>query len=65
MPRGPKGDHQIRNESGGFTRVLIVSSNADPDVSEHPETGKIGIVTGGGDWEFHRRVDVVEHAGPG
>jgi uncharacterized cupin superfamily protein len=64
LPRGPKGGHQIRNESDRVARVLIVSSNADPDVAEYPETGKIGLATGGEDWQFHRRVDAVEHAGP-
>ena len=64
LPRGPKGGHQIRNESSGVARVLMVSSNADPDVAEYPDTGKIGIVVEGGDWQFHRRGDVVTNAGP-
>jgi hypothetical protein len=45
-------------------RVLIVSTNADPDVAEYPDTGKIGIITQGGDWQFHRQADAVKHAGP-
>ena len=64
LPRGPKGGHQLRNESEDVVRILIVSTNADPDVAEYPETGKIGITTEGGDWLFHHRSDVVEHAGP-
>jgi hypothetical protein len=44
--------------------VLIVSSNADPDVAEYPDFGKVGFVVGGGSWEFHRHSDAVEHAGP-
>jgi uncharacterized cupin superfamily protein len=64
LPRGPKGGHQIRNESSSVARVLIVSSNADPDVAEYPDTGKIGIVVEGGDWQFHRRGDAVTNAGP-
>ena len=63
LPRGPSGGHQIRNETDDVVRVLIVSSNADPDVAEYPDTGKIGITTGGGAWEFHRRLDATEHAG--
>jgi uncharacterized cupin superfamily protein len=64
LPRGPKGGHQIRNDSDAVARVLIVSSNADPDVAEYPEAGTIGVSTAGGDWQFHRRVDAVPHAGP-
>ena len=64
LPRGPRGGHQIRNDSDGVVRVLIVSSNADPDVAEYPDTGKVGISTERGDWRFHRRSDGVEHAGP-
>ena len=64
FPRGPSGAHQIRNETDDVVRVLIVSTNADPDVAEYPDTGKVGIITQGGDWQFHRRADAVEHAGP-
>jgi uncharacterized cupin superfamily protein len=64
LPRGPSGAHQIRNETDHVVRVLIVSTNADPDVAEYPDTGKIGIITQRGDWQFHRRADAVEHAGP-
>jgi uncharacterized cupin superfamily protein len=63
LPRGPEGAHQVRNDGDEVARVLIVSSNADPDVAEYPDTGKIGFNTGGA-WEFHRRSDAVEHAGP-
>ena len=64
FPRGPAGGHQIRNETDCTVRVLIVSSNASPDVAEYPDSGKVGISTDGGDWRFHRRVDATEHAGP-
>jgi len=52
------------NETDDVVRVLIVSTNADPDVAEYPDTGKVGIITQGGDWHCHRRADAVEHAGP-
>ena len=54
----------MRNDGDEVTRVLIVSSNADPDVAEYPDTGKVGFTTHGGAWEYHRRSDAVEHAGP-
>ena len=40
FPRGPEGAKRIRNESETAARVLIVSTNADPDVTEYPDTGK-------------------------
>jgi hypothetical protein len=40
----------------------MLSSNADPDVAEYPETGEIGIVTDGKTWEFFRRDDGAEDA---
>jgi uncharacterized cupin superfamily protein len=63
FPRGPEGGHQIRNDGGSPARVLIVSAVADPDVSEYPETGKVGIAAGG-ERRFFRAADAVEHAGP-
>lgn len=62
-PRGPEGGHQIRNESEETARVLIVSTNANPDVSEYPDTGKVGINLGG-EYRFHRAADAVDNAGP-
>jgi hypothetical protein len=43
--------------------VLIVSTNADPDVTEYPDTGKAGHIVGG-ELRVHRVSDAVEHAGP-
>jgi hypothetical protein len=39
-----------------------LSSNADPDLAEYPETGKLGIITDGKTWEFFLRTDIKEHA---
>jgi uncharacterized cupin superfamily protein len=63
FPTGPAGVHGIRNETDEIARVLIVSTNADPDVAEYPDSGKVGI------WvhergRFFREGDAVEHAGP-
>ena len=63
LPRGPEGGHQIRNETTTVARVLIVSSNASPDVAEYPETGKIGVSVEGAEWEYHRRDAALPHAG--
>jgi uncharacterized cupin superfamily protein len=64
LPRGPAGGHQIRNDTAEPARVLIVSSNARPDVAEYPDTGKVGlVVTDESDWEYHRKTDALPHAG--
>jgi uncharacterized cupin superfamily protein len=61
--RGPDGAKGIRNESDVPARVLIVSTNADPDVTEYPDTHKVGFVVGQ-ELRVHRTADAVEHAGP-
>jgi uncharacterized cupin superfamily protein len=63
FPRGPEGGHQIRNDGDAPARVLIVAANANPDVAEYPETGKLAAVVDG-EHRFHRVADAVEHAGP-
>jgi uncharacterized cupin superfamily protein len=62
LPRGPDGGRAISNPTDSVVRILMVSSNADPDVAEYPETGKIGVITDGETWEFFRREDAAEHA---
>jgi uncharacterized cupin superfamily protein len=64
LPRGPSGGHQLQNDGGTVARVLIVSTNADPDVAEYPDSGKIGVVGSDASWRFFRRADAAEHAGP-
>jgi uncharacterized cupin superfamily protein len=63
FPRGPEGAKELRNGSDATARILIVSTNADPDVSEYPDTHKVGIVVGG-ELRVHRSADQIEHAGP-
>ena len=62
LPRGPEGARAISNPTDAVVRVLMFSSNADPDVAEYPETGKIGLITDGKTWQFFRRGDAAEHA---
>jgi uncharacterized cupin superfamily protein len=62
LPRGPDGARAISNSGSSVARILMFSSNADPDVAEYPETGKIGVITDGNTWEFFRRKDAAEHA---
>lgn len=63
FPRGPEGGHQIRNDGAAPARVVIVSTNADPDVAEYPETGKVATISARTQ-RFFRTGDSVEHAGP-
>ena len=63
FPAGPEGGHQIRYDGDATARVLVVSTNADPDVAEYPETGKVAAITGG-EHRFFRAGEAVEHAGP-
>jgi uncharacterized cupin superfamily protein len=63
FPRGPEGGHQIRNDGDTAARVLLVSTNADPDVAEYPDTGKVAAIVEG-QHRYHRVDDAVEHAGP-
>jgi uncharacterized cupin superfamily protein len=63
FPRGAAGAKGLRNESDAPARVLIVSTNTDPDVTEYPDTEKLGYVVGGR-LHIHRAADEIEHAGP-
>jgi uncharacterized cupin superfamily protein len=63
FPRGPEGGHQLRNDSDEVARVLLISTNADPDVAEYPSSGKLAAIVGG-EHRYHRARDAVEHAGP-
>lgn len=63
FPRGPEGAKAITNETDEVARVVIVSTNTDPDVAEYPDTGKVGIWIGERGRFFHA-ADAVEHAGP-
>jgi uncharacterized cupin superfamily protein len=63
FPRGPEGGHQIRNDGEAAARVLIVSTNTDPDIAEYPDTGKLAAIVAG-EHRYHRVGDAVEHAGP-
>jgi uncharacterized cupin superfamily protein len=63
FPAGPEGGHQIRNDGDDVARVLLVSANANPDVAEYPESGKVATIVDGQHMYF-RSTDAVEHAGP-
>jgi len=62
LPRGAEGARAVSNATDSVVRILMLSSNADPDVAEYPETGKIGLITDGETWEFYRRTDTADSA---
>lgn len=57
--RGPGGAHTVRNDGEEEARFLMVSTRRDPDLSERPETGTIGLYSAFGAAVF-RRADAVE-----
>ena len=63
LPRGPQGDRTITNDTAEVVRVLMISTNIDPEVAEYPDSGKVGIWIGD-EGRFFRLTDAVEHAGP-
>ena len=46
FPRGPEGLHAIENRSPEPARFLLLSSKVEPDVTERPEAGLIGVFVG-------------------
>ena len=63
LPRGPRGDRTIANDTVEVVRVLMISTNIDPEVAEYPDSGKVGIWIGDRG-RFFRVTDALEHAGP-
>jgi uncharacterized cupin superfamily protein len=45
--RGPAGLHALENRSDASARFVVFSSMVDPDVTEQPETGMVGVFAGG------------------
>jgi uncharacterized cupin superfamily protein len=41
--RGAEGAHLVRNDTEQPVRVLMLSSDAEVEVAEYPDSGKIGI----------------------
>lgn len=53
--RGEEGTHQVVNHSDRPCRILVVATMFEPEITEYPESGKIGLFAGeapGGDREF-------------
>jgi len=61
FPRGLAGAKEIRNDGDEVARVVIVSTNAVPDVSEYPDVGKVGMRIDDDEWKLFRPSDAVEY----
>lgn len=46
FPRGPKGAHQVRNDSDEPVRVLMYSTIKHPAATVYPDSDKIAVWTG-------------------
>jgi uncharacterized cupin superfamily protein len=45
--RGPDGLHALENHANDPVRFVVFSSMVDPDVTEQPERGMVGVFAGG------------------
>jgi len=45
--RGPDGLHALENRTDEPVRFVVFSSMVDPDVTEQPERGMVGVFAGG------------------
>lgn len=46
FPKGPDGAHQVINTSGDEARILMLSTMVEPEISEYPDSGNIGVFAG-------------------
>jgi uncharacterized cupin superfamily protein len=46
FPRGEDGLHALENRSDEPVRFLLLSSKVDPDVTQRPEEGLVGVFAG-------------------
>jgi uncharacterized cupin superfamily protein len=44
--RGEAGAHEVRNDTDGPVRVLLLSTASDPEVCVYPDSGKVGVFAG-------------------
>jgi uncharacterized cupin superfamily protein len=42
--RGEEGAHQVRNDTDAPARVLIGSTQSDPEVVVYPDDGRVGMI---------------------
>lgn len=60
FPVGPEGAHKVTNHGAGPCRILMLSTRPNPDVSVcvYPDSDKLGVFPGGGNY---RKADAVDY----
>lgn len=46
FPTGPRGAHQVINHTMEPARILMISTMIEPEITEYPDSGKIGVFAG-------------------
>lgn len=52
FPRGRDGLHQVRNDTDGPLRILMLSTLLTPDIVEYPDSNKVSALDGKGERLF-------------
>jgi uncharacterized cupin superfamily protein len=61
FPPGPEGAHQLKNTgSEGNVRVMMFSTQHDPNVAVYPDSDKVGVNTGNADDKFRFRREEAQ-----
>ena len=61
FPRGERGAHGYRNDTGGPVRVLMISEMNAPNISVYPDTNQVGIFDAG--QRIQRRLGALFNVG--
>jgi uncharacterized cupin superfamily protein len=60
FPAGPDGAHHVRNHAPGDARVALLSTKNPFGIAEYPDSDKIGVWAGGGQYML-RRSDQLDY----
>ena len=65
FPRGERGAHGYKNQSGEAARILMISEMNGPNISVYPDLNQIGVFDAGlrGERRFGARFDVADALG--
>jgi uncharacterized cupin superfamily protein len=57
FPSGPAGAHKVTNDTDEPVRVLMISTLREPAVSVYPDSGKVGVSNGHGEFLGRFRLE--------
>jgi uncharacterized cupin superfamily protein len=60
FPAGSRGAHSVRNASGEFARVAMISTKNEFGIAEYPDSDKVGVWAGDAHYML-RRVDHLDY----